>query len=266
MRTPPMLGTGMLTGSWPHGRLRAVSPGEPIARQQGSVGCWLLMQQIWFSLAMVFVLVPFPSSGGDSNSGEVGKTPTLAQVWKQDGTYSDPAHGVTFRYPSVWGPSTQFGYWPPALEGSAAPPIAGFGYRVGGFPRTQDEKKRPYSSTNLEGFGIVYSAIAATSTAQCSETAASLAYGAANRTAVFGGHTFTAYETGQGGMSQSAAGNLYATYAGQTCYLFETSVAVSEGAVGDVGGISSLTTAQSHFIEAHLLNILQSVRIAPRLP
>ncbi len=83
---------------------------------------------------------------------------TLTQVWTFDATYTDQQHGVTFRYPSVWQAGTGFGYHPPALTArSDEKPIAGFGYGEGGFPR--DRVIGPYSATNLEGFGIVYSAI-----------------------------------------------------------------------------------------------------------
>jgi hypothetical protein len=62
-------------------------------------------------------------------------------------------------------------------------------------------------------------------------------------------------------MSQSISGSLYATYADHTCYLFETGVALAS--VGALEDISALTTAQSRFIDAHLLNIMKSVQIVP---
>jgi len=65
-------------------------------------------------------------------------------------------------------------------------------------------------------------------------------------------------------MSQSIAGRLYATYVGQTCYLFETDTAVaSPGALDD---IQALTPAQLRSIDMHLLGIMKSVRIEPDGP
>ena len=64
-------------------------------------------------------------------------------------------------------------------------------------------------------------------------------------------------------MSQSMSGELYATYASSICYRFETNVAVaSPGVVDD---IQTLTAAQLHDIETHLLEIMKSVRIAPSM-
>jgi len=187
------------------------------------------------------------------------KPHTLAQVWTFDAIYTDQQHGVTFRYPSVWQAGTGFGYHPPALT-SHEKPIAGFGYGEGGFPR--DRVIGPYSATNLEGFGIVYSAISVANATECEARASTVSETAKHRIVVFGGRSFSEHETGEGGMSQSISGKLYATYVGPTCYLFETDVAMaSPGALDD---IPALTPAQLRFIDAHLLNIMKSVRIVPR--
>jgi hypothetical protein len=56
--------------------------------------------------------------------------------------------------------------------------------------------------------------------------------------------------------------NLYATYAKDTCYLFETGVAAtSEKALDNV---PPLPPAQHRSIDQHMLNIMKSVRIVPR--
>jgi len=186
---------------------------------------------------------------------------TMAQVWTLDAVYADPQHGVTFRHPSTWAATTQFAYLPPALTQSAdAKPIAGFGYSEGGFPRKRIVG--PYSATNLEGFGIVYAAVAAASTAECNAKAASLSDQSQNSRIVFAGRGFQTYATGSAGMSQSIAGSLYATYSAHICYLFETDVAVASP--GALDNIQPLTPAQSRDIQARLLNIMRSVRIAPK--
>jgi hypothetical protein len=125
------------------------------------------MQHLWSALTILFLVVQSPATSKQTESSSTSKPPTLAQVWTLDATYSDPAHGVTFRYPSVWQATSQFAYWPPALKDSFAPPIAGFAHDEGGFPR--DQIIGPYSATNLEGFGIVYSAIKAASAANATE-------------------------------------------------------------------------------------------------
>src|SRR5271168_1777101 len=108
------------------------------------------------ALALLLV-VEAPGQSPKPISPLPAKPLTLKQVWTLDSTYADREHGVTFRYPSTWKATTQFGYHPPALTASQGAPIAGFGYSEGGFPR--DTIVGPYAGTNLEGFGIVYSAV-----------------------------------------------------------------------------------------------------------
>jgi hypothetical protein len=207
-----------------------------------------------------FAFVALPSISQRERSAQKPAVPgapfTLTQVWTLDATYSDEQHGVTFRYPRIWKPRAQFGYNPPALSDATPKPIAGFGYEEGGFPRGR--VVGPYSATNLEGFGIVYSAAAAANATECDARAAEISQTAEHRTVVFGGRTFSERETGEAGMSQSNSGKLYATYAHPNCYLFETDVAVAS-----LDDIEGLTPAQLRFIYTHLLEIMKSVRIVP---
>jgi hypothetical protein len=185
---------------------------------------------------------------------------TIAQVWKLDATYTDQQHGVTFRYPSIWKAETQFGYHPPALTMSEEEPITGFGYEEGGFPRQR--VVGPYSATNLEGFGIVYSAAVAVNANECEARVAAAAETPKHGTVAFGGRSFSKYETGEAGMSQTVSGSLYATYVRPVCYLFETDIATASPDVLD--DIRALTPAQERSINTHLLDIMKSVRIVPR--
>ena len=189
------------------------------------------------------------------------KTLSLAQMWKLDATYTDQQHGVTFQYPSVWQATMQFAYHPPALtQSDFARPIAGFGYSEGGFPRNQIVG--PYSGTDLEGVGFIYSAVPAASAAHCETWAISLSDSPKRSKVVIGGRSFSEYETGEGGMSQSISGNLYATYAGGTCYLFEADVAMVSASVVD--DIKPLDPPQVSAIFGHLTEIMKSVRITPK--
>jgi hypothetical protein len=212
------------------------------------------------SLALLLV-VQTSGQGLGQTSAQPAKPFTLRQVWTLDRTYTDHQHGVTFRYPSTWQAGTQFGYHPPALTTSESKPIAGFGYSEGGFLR--DRIVGPYTSTNLEGVGLVYSVVPVASAAECEAKAASLSASPEHSQVVFGQHSFSVYKTFSGGMSQSMSGELYATYASSICYLFETNVAVvSPGTVDD---IQALTAAQLHDIDTHLLEIMKSVRIVPSI-
>ena len=216
------------------------------------------MQHFWSALVLLCLLFQSSANGTLTDSSTTEKALTRAQVWNLDATYSDPTHGVTFLYPSVWLAMNEWAYHAPALENSFGPPIAEFAYD-GGF--SNGRIIGPYSSTNLEGFGIEYSAIKATSTAKCNRMAASLADSPGHHTIVFGGRSYSEYETGASGMSQSISGSLYATYANQTCYLFETDIAVASESVLD--NVQGLTTAQLRFIFTHLEDIMKSVRIVP---
>jgi hypothetical protein len=205
------------------------------------------MLRALLAASMAFLPAAQPFAQG---SGQVPAAPakplTLAQVWTLNGTYNDPQQRVSFRYPAVWQATTQFAYHPPALtQSDVAKPIAAFGYSEGGFPRKQ--LVGPYGGTNLEGVSLVYSAVPAAGLAECS----------AEATSVSG--PFSVYETESAGMSQSTSGKLYATYAGSTCYLFETDVAVVSPGVVD--NIQALTPAQLSFIDSHLVDIIKSVKI-----
>ena len=212
---------------------------------------------------LAFVLFAFVALSSISEQDRNAQDPalarkpfTLTQVWTLDATYSDKSHGVTFRYPRIWESATQFGYIPPALTQMISKPIAGFGYEEGGFPRNR--VVGPYSTTNLEGFGIVYSAAPAANTTECDARATSISETPERRSVVFGGRAFSERDTGEGGMSQSNSGKLYATYVHPNCYLFETDVAVAS-----LDDMSSLTPAQQRDIDSHLLTIMKSVRIVP---
>ena len=214
------------------------------------------------SFALLY-LTPVYGGEGEQAPTNPAKPLTLKEVWGLDATYTDQQHGVTFRYPSVWKAATQFGYHPPALtESDVARPIAGFGYEEGGFPR--DHIVGPYSTNNLEGFGIVYSAIPAANASACETTASSIAASSVAKTpehrpVIFNGRSFSEHHTGQAGMSQSNSGRLYAIYVRPTCYLFETDVAAFSGTLDSV---HALSPDQLRFIEDSLLKIMKSVHIA----
>lgn len=218
------------------------------------------MQLLWSALVLPPLLVLNSANGARPESSPTGRPLTLAQVWTLDATYSDPAHGVTFRYPSTWRATKEFAYHPPVLENSFAPPIAEFAHEEGGFPR--DKIVGPYSSTNLEAVGILYSAINAASASKCREMAYSLSNSPRHSSTVsLGGRSFSVFETGEAGMSQSTSISLYVTYSNHTCFLFETDVALADEDAADLPG---LTTSQLRYIFAHLESIMKSVRIASR--
>ena len=152
------------------------------------------------SMALIPVAQPSAQGPGQTPS-KPAKLLSLAQVWTMNGTYNDPQHGVSFRYPAVWQATTQFANHPPALtQSDAVKPIAGFGYSEGGFPRKQ--LVGPYGRTNLEGVGIVYAAVPAASAAACKATAKSVSGSPEGLPVTFGERSFSVYKTESAGMSQ----------------------------------------------------------------
>ena len=202
---------------------------------------------------------PAYAHAGAQPQTQAGKPLTLTQVWTLDAMYADRFHGVSFRHPSSWQAETQFGYVPPALTFLVtAKPTAGFGYGEGPFPRARIVG--PYSATNLEGFGLVYSIVPAANRSACEATASSLSYRPKHRTVLIGGRSFAVYVTGDAAMSQSNSGTLYAAYVRRACYLVETDVAMAHS-VQDL--VPALTLGQRSLINAHLLSIIKTVRINP---
>jgi hypothetical protein len=213
---------------------------------------------VLFVASIALLLLEQAPGQNAGQSAASAKSLTSAQVWALDATYSDPQHGVTFQYPSVWRATTQFAYHPPALTRSDhAKPIAGFGYSEGGFPRSRNAG--PYSDTDLEGFGVVYSAVRAANAKKCDAMAAAIADSPKHSRVVLGQRTFSDYETGEDFMSQSISGDLYVTYENRTCYFFEADVALASPAV--LEDIPGLTAEQLRAIYAHLFDIVKSFRI-----
>ena len=225
------------------------------------------------SLTWVIALASAPAQKAPSSSIRQTSPLTVKQLWTLDGKYTDPQHGVTFRYPSTWNAAVEFGYWAPSLTTYNNPePIAGFGYHTGGFPRM--DNSGPYARTTLEGFGIVYTAFTVADATACESRAAIVAGSHVLLHTRFGGRLFSARETGTGGMSQSSSGTLYATYAHAICYLFEineTAIAeqiaddiVAEQQAGDNAHsifLKGVSKGQAKEITSGFQKIMESVRI-----
>lgn len=196
-------------------------------------------------------------------------TDMLRQFWTVHATYKDARHGVSFQYPAAWHAGTIFSYCPPILSEPtfAEPnlkPVAGFGYSP---PRPlRPDEAGPYSHTNLESVDIIYAAIPAKGKQDCDAKATSIVKASPDsdphplRSVVFGGRSFTVYNVGGQVMGKWISGKFYATYAGHTCYLFETDTAAVQD--GLMEGVTSLTQAQYKAIDKHLLEIMKTVRIA----
>jgi hypothetical protein len=217
------------------------------------------------AIASLLILVRTCTAQPGRNPRENEKPYTMIQVWAMDAVYRDLRHGVTFLYPSIWKDAPHhFSYEDSAIGRSAIKPVAGFGYVEGGFPRKP--VVGPYSSTNLETIGVFYTAVDSTEKKQCERIASQLANVAGRKETIrLGDRFFWVYEVGETYMHSSFSGHLYVTFADRTCYLFETDVAaLNVTSIEDEDDIAALTTDQNRSINAHLFDIVKSVRIIPQ--
>jgi hypothetical protein len=212
----------------------------------------------------VFLTFAITSPAWSQAAQKTAPTPhkhlTVEQLWTLDATYTDPKHGVTFRYPSVWAAGTGFAYHQPLLTTSRdADIIATYGYDARNPP--PDGPSSPYVGSDLEGFGFTYATAAGANQAQCETMAEPVADSKTHTSVLIGMRRFSSYEVGEGGMSQSTGGDLYVTFAESTCYFFETDSGwIARGVFEDV---KSLSNRDSALIFAHLWEIMKTVRISP---
>ena len=186
---------------------------------------------------------------------------TPQQFWRLDKVYTDEEHAVSFRYPSAWRSTNQFGYHAPMLTAAAASgeakmTVTGFGFGEGD-PAGNEGPHGAYAGTNLEGFGMVYGVEPARSAAECDARAASYSDVPKGSVIAIAGRAFVRRKVGDAGMSQTESGNLYSTYAEHSCYLFETDTVTSGAALDN----PSTSPVPQGSIDAHLFRIVQSIRI-----
>ena len=228
-----------------------------------------LRGRVLFAVLFIARISPIASA----QTADLMKPLTLSQLWSLDSTYTDQQHGITFRYPSVWKPATQFGYVPPALTSASGPyenqipsRVTGFGYSAGGFPR---RIAGPYTATNLEGFGFIYSVLGVASKAECDKKAAYVARNAdTSRPKLppvrIAGRSYSVFQIAGEAMNQTYTGKLYGTYNANACYLIETGVATVLPAVVSEIQIRALTAAQLHDIDVRLWHMVETVRIVQK--
>ncbi len=189
---------------------------------------------------------------------------TMEAMWKLDTHFADAAHGVTFLYPGTWTRTEQpLSYHAPALlQAPQVTSAISFAFSEGGFPRAR--ARGPYTRTTLEAVDIVYAAQPVPDAFAC-QTLAIAVSGSGDDTSktfrVLHGFRYSVRPTSDAGMSQFISGLLYATYARNTCYLFETDAAgLGAGVDTDV---HTLSKHDYHTIDLHLFSIMQTVHIAP---
>jgi hypothetical protein len=178
------------------------------------------------------------------------------------GTFSDPATGVSFSYPSVWKLSrrsqTQPFYESPVILQPDQRPNASVTFSSAG---------NYYAKTNLAGLSFTYVAIPDSTPEACDKLIAAADTGSSRPPdrIVLDGVSFTHISGGDAGMCHRVAYDVYGTYRDNRCLLFEADTHTL--CPGVVDGTRELTAAESKALKRHLNSIVQSLRInapAPR--
>jgi hypothetical protein len=170
-------------------------------------------------------------------------------------SFHDPQTGVSFSYPAAWcnGPDVLF-YLGSEITTSnettgPVPPRAKVGL-------VADTKSGPYAGTNLNGVQFVYNEIPDTDAAACRKRVTDLADDQRpSDTVTLNGVIYAHYSGGDAGLGHGAEREIYSTYRGGQCVLFEESIHVFN--LSEVKALSSAQTAQ---LRRQLEAVMQSVR------
>jgi hypothetical protein len=203
--------------------------------------------------------------------GGVATTTVSAQHlnnWTPTRTYTDAAHGVTFRTPPTWKPTTERpDTFNPSLKAvypmlmqinDPAPTVMFF-----------DPSPSLYAHTSVTGLYFIYSVKLLPDAAACDKFASGLPSDetAKARQVTLNGIQFTARYSDEldGNTRDGTDGTLYSTFRSGTCYLFETTATLFDRSNGSAD--DDYKFAKTHrpipwaAIHAHLFDIMRTVRI-----
>jgi hypothetical protein len=186
-------------------------------------------------------------------------------VWAPLKTYTDAAHGVSFRYPASWVAGTSFGYIPTASSRGDVEPVAGFGFDAGISPESQPIIIE--GNSFVANFGIVYSVHPSASAAECDSATKTILDGEETGKVTYiklGGITYSKHRISDAAMMKALSGTLYESFRHGICYLFETDEETITMAAFDEDDAKKMTTAavkDSRSVSSYLLDVMKSVRI-----
>jgi len=169
-------------------------------------------------------------------------------------TYSDPATGVTFQYPSVWKkvpkPDTMT---QPMILMAGINPVIDFEF---------SPKGNLYEKTNLVGLDFLYYTAPAANAAACSKIVTDAAGSDSKpNTKTIHGVAFQHIQTSNSGMCHEMSADIYSIYRNGACYLFEEDF--MNVCAGVVDGTRGLSAAETKALQRHLDAITQSIVFAP---
>ncbi len=166
-------------------------------------------------------------------------------------TYSDPAGDVSFEYPVVWkiDSSAQF-YIPPFILQSDRKPQVQVVFSPAG---------NVYAKTTLHGLVFAYVKTRQPSEEACAAMAVSPMPDKVE-TVTINGVSFQHFELEDAAMCHGVKQEVFRTYRGGVCYLFEGDMDTT--CLGAVDGQRALTAAETRALMRHLNAIPQSIRFA----
>jgi len=173
--------------------------------------------------------------------------------WTPTQTFTDAAHGVAFQVPHAWRRTTESqSMFTPMLMMVIKDPKP-----------TVVFYDRPYANTNVSALYFTYAHKRTTDASACNQLAdLGDDQDTKPRTIMINHIRFIDHAVGGAGLGSSADGHLYSTFRAATCYLFETTTALSN----NVDGIHLLKQPAYAAIDAHLLAIMKTVQFVAKTP
>jgi hypothetical protein len=175
-------------------------------------------------------------------------------------TYRDPANGVSFRYPAAWTLSQENTFMePPGILESGVPGPRRAATAVATFSSAGNY----YAKTNLTGLEFTYVVLPQRSAEECASMANAnlMADSDKPNTVTIQGVPFLHIEFADAGMCHERGADIYETYRGGKCFLFEADFHTM--CPGVVEGTRALTVDETKALKRHLDGIVQTVRIEP---
>jgi len=171
-------------------------------------------------------------------------------------TWSDPAIGLTFKYPAVWKLVPQpESYTPPMTLQPNQKPVVDVQFTGAG---------NLYSKTNLTELDFVYSTQPAESPAACYKAGNIGDDNTKPTLRTIHGVVYSHSGGASAGMCHGISSEAFASFRGRTCHIFEE--AFMTVCPGVVEGTRGLTTNETKALQGHLDAIMQSVVFAPTTP
>jgi hypothetical protein len=189
-----------------------------------------------------------------STAADAPSAPTVSMSKASITTYSDPATGVSFQYPSGWRPLT------PA-DGIFNPEFTQ-NYGPAKLVETFHPKGTPYASSNLVGMTFSYTAKTGTNAADCKKVPAAINQGQTpSKTETIHGVAYTRADGGDGATCHEMSFTVDAAEVGGKCYIFERDLETECAGVHGPGTDVALTAAQQAALQKQLDEAMASVQI-----